>query len=865
MELIERAEFTASLQAQFEKTREGQGHCVFIGGEAGIGKTSLVNAFCQSRKNDCTIYLGTCDALFTPRPLAPLYDIAWQMGGAIEKKSRSIEDRSDLFLSFLQALSHQPQPVIVVFEDIHWADEATLDFIKFFSRRITQTACLFLLTYRDNEIHTRHPLRNVLGELVPGSFTRLLLPTLSIQAVEKLANAKGYKGEDVYSISGGNPFYVQEILASYSPGIPETIKDSILLVYNRQDESTKYIWAILSILPTGLESSYLEQVEPQHETAIENSLSSRILVLQEGRLLFKHELYRRTIEQSLSPLKRISLNKRILDLFRVRFDEHKQIERIIHHAKNANEYDLVVQYAPIAARQAASVGAHIEASKLYLSAIDYYQGNDKDVLLPWYEAYAYECYLTNQINEAIIYQGKVLTIWRHKANRLQEGNSLRFLSRLWWFDGNREQAEKFALEAIDVLENQPASSVKAMAFSNLSQLKMLSDQTVDCLYWGEKAIAMARELQDEEILSHALNNVGTVQVRYPETRETGAESLRKSLAIALKNGYHEHAARAYTNLNSNLVSMKDFATVPETLEEGISYCEERDLDSWLKYMLSVKARLNLETGNWKEAARIAGSLLENEQQTPIIKIGALTILATIRMRTGGPDALAMLLEAKAKAFVAQELQRIIPVLVALLEYEWLTDQVVIEPEAIRRTIELIEQTDHIVQNSEFAFWLLKVRKQAIPLKAIFAGYDLSTEVTCHQAASLWAQLGSPYEQALLLVEGDEEDKRKAIAILHELGAETVYEKLKQQMRADGIKHIPRGIRQTTRSNPAQLTTRELDILQLLKQSLQNKEIATRLFISAKTVDHHISSVLSKLEVNSRMKAVEEALRLGIIK
>jgi DNA-binding CsgD family transcriptional regulator len=865
MELIERAEFMASLRAKFEQTSEGEGHCVFIGGEAGIGKTALVNAFCQEHKNECKIYRGTCDALFTPRPLAPLYDIAWQIGGDIESTSQSIDDRSALFANFFHALSNPVQPVIVVFEDIHWADEATLDFIKFFSRRITQTACLFLLTYRDNEIHARHPLRNVLGELVPGSFTRLLLPVLSEQAVEKLANEKGYKGEDVYSISGGNPFYVHEILASYSPGIPETIKDSILLVYNRQDESAKYMWATLSTLPTGLESMYLEKIGDQYEVAIENALDSRILILQRGRLLFKHELYRRTIEQSLSPLKRIALNKRILDLFQASFDEHNQIERIIHHAKNANEYDLVVHYAPVAARQAASVGAHIEASRLYLSAIEYYQGNDKDVLLPWYEAYAYECYLTNQIKEAIIYQGKVLTIWRHKANRLLEGKSLRFLSRLWWFDGNREQAEKFALEAIDVLADQPSSSVKAMAFSNLSQLKMLSDQTVDCLYWGEKAIAMARELQDEEILSHALNNVGTVQIRYAATRENGTKSLRQSLAIALKNGYHEHAARAYTNLNSNLVSMKDFATVPETLEEGILYCEERDLDSWLKYMLSVKARLNLELGNWKEAGRIAGSLLENEQQTSIIKIGALIILATIRMRTGGPDVLTMLLEAKTKAFVAQELQRIIPVLVALLEYEWLTDRVVIEPEALRRTIELIEQTDHVVQNSEFAFWLLKVRKQAIPLKAVFAGYDLSTEITRQQAVLLWKQRGCPYEEALLLFEGNEADKRKAIAILHELGAEVVYEKMKQQMRATGIKHIPRGIRQTTRSNSAQLTTRELDILQLLKQSLQNKEIATQLFISAKTVDHHISSVLSKLDVNSRTKAVEEALRLGILK
>ena len=865
MELIERAEFTTSLQTQFEKILDGQGHCAFIGGEAGIGKTSLVNAFCQGHKNDCIIYRGTCDALFTPRPLAPLYDIAWQMGGDIGRNSQSIEDRSDLFVRFFQALSNQPKPVIVVFEDIHWADEATLDFIKFFSRRITQTACLFLLTYRDNEIHARHPLRNVLGELVPGSFTRMLLPVLSVQAVEKLANEKGYRGEDVYSISGGNPFYVQEILASYSPGIPETIKDSILLVYNRQDESTKYIWAILSILPTGLESSYLEKIEPRYETAIENSLDSRILILQEGRLLFKHELYRRTIEQSLSPLKRIALNKQILDLFRFSFDEHKQIERIIHHAKNANDYDLVVHYAPIAASHAAAVGAHVEASKLYLSAIDYYQGNDKDVLLPWYESYAYECYLTNQIKEAIIYEGKALTIWKHKNDIEKVGSSLRLLSRFWWFDGNRAQAEKYAAEAIEVLADQPPSSTKAMAFSNMSQLNMLSDQTRECLYWGEKAITMARELNDEQILSHALNNVGTVQTGNALTRETGFELLQQSLTIALKNSYHEHAARAYTNLSTTKVFIKDYVSARKTLDEGILYCEERDLNSWAKYMLSFKARLNLETSHWQEAAQVATNLLANEQQTSIVKIGALMVSATIQMRTGHSDTSALLLEAKIIAFVTQELQRMLPSVAALLEYEWITGRALVEPDALQQLVQLIEETTHLVQRSEFAFWLKKVRNQSLSLQNVYAGYDLSTEATRQQAVALWEQLGCPYEQALLLFEGDEADKRKAIGIVHELGANAVYEKMKQQMRATGIKHIPRGIRQTTRSNPAQLTTRELDILLLLRQSLQNKEIATRLFISAKTVDHHISSLLSKLDISSRAKAVQEALRLGILK
>jgi predicted ATPase len=255
MELIERGGFLTSLQTKFENVAEGEGHCILVCGEAGIGKTSLVKTFCREKKNDCKIFEGTCDALFIQRPLAPVYDIVWQIGKDIWEDAVKNKNRVELFNRLFQELEDQKQTPLVVIEDIHWADEATLDFIKFLARRITRLQCLFILTYRDDEIHSHHPLRNVLGQLPHGTFTRLQLTPLSRQAVEKMAIEKGYSGEDVYSISGGNPFYVNEILASYSQGVPDNIKDSILSVYNRQDEKTKQVWQILSVLPTGFETN----------------------------------------------------------------------------------------------------------------------------------------------------------------------------------------------------------------------------------------------------------------------------------------------------------------------------------------------------------------------------------------------------------------------------------------------------------------------------------------------------------------------------------------------------------------------------------------------------------------------------------
>ncbi len=865
MALIERDRFLALLQEHFINVANGEGHCILLSGEAGIGKTALIKAFCKQQAGNSSIYQGACDNLFTPRPLAPLYDILWQVNKERWPASPSIEGRSSLFANFFQELRTKKGKLLIVFEDIHWADEGTLDFIRFFARRIYQLPCLFILTYRDDEIHSRHPLRNVLGQLPADSFTKMQLTPLSKEAVVEMAIQKGYNGEDVYSISGGNPFYVNEILANYSPGVPDNIKDSILSVYERQKEGTKNAWQIWSVMPEGLEVDRVAKIKSALGKAIDHCFAISVILVQSGKVVFKHELYRRTIEESLTLFKRMELNKMILELYLDSFKENGEIERILHYAKNANEKKLVVKYAPEAAEKAALIGAHKEASKLFLTAIEYFEGNDTNQLAKFYEAYAYECYLSNQIKEAIAFTEKALNLWKEKADIGKTGDSLRFLSRLWWFDGNRKNAENFALQAIEVLKDESASSTKAMAFSNMSQLKMLSDEPSECFLWGEKAIVMAKELCNEEILSHAMNNVGSVQMCISSTEQDGIAMLQQSLEIALKNSYHENAARAFTNLSSGSVKIKNHALAGRSLEEGIRYCEERDLDSWTAYMLSWKARLDLDKGNWTQARNLADNLLKNENQPAIIKITAFIVLAKIIMRRGEKDALTLLLKAKAMSFETMELQRVIPSMVALLEYEWLTGKTIIEKNDIDQTSRLMQRAGIDWEKNEFAFWMKIAGRHLVPAQEIAEPGDISSEAKASKAAAFWEKSECPYEQALVLFEGKDDDKRKAIVLVQNLGAVAVYEKMKQEMRNLGIKNIPRGIRNSTRSNAAFLTGREIDVLQLLKGEMQNKEIAAQLYISAKTVDHHVSNILFKLDADSRSKAVTQAVRMGILK
>ena len=329
--------------------------------------------------------------------------------------------------------------------------------------------------------------------------------------------------------------------------------------------------------------------------------------------------------------------------------------------------------------------------------------------------------------------------------------------------------------------------------------------------------------------------------------------------------FDEHAASGYVNLASNALRMRDYVLAKKTLGEGIQYCDERDLDMGTAYLALFESRVSLEMGRWDDSFCIADGLIKKEDQPAVIKIGALVVLATIKMRRGEGDIVSLLEEAKYKAVYTFETQRIIQALVAILEYEWITGTHIIEEKELDAAMDLVKKKDKFFDCSEFAFWLLKVRGRYLRLNKIYEGYQCGNRADAVKAAALWEKLGCKYKQALLLFEGNDSDKRKAIVIVQKLGAGAIFEKMKQQMRASGIKSVPRGIRKVTRSNIAFLTGRELHVLPLLKEGLRNREIAERLFISPKTVDHHISSILFKLDVRSRITAVLKATDMGILK
>ena len=862
MELLEREQFLTELEAILTEIAAGPGRFVLVSGEAGIGKTALVERFVEEKKLHARVLWGACDALFTPRPLGPLYDIAQQTQGNLLDLLEAEAPRVSIFAAVLDELESERKPVIAVIEDVHWADEATLDLLKFLGRRISRIKSLLIVTYRDDEVGADHPLRLVLGDLPHRSVARLRLPPLSEAGVNTLAVRAGRQIKSLYPVTGGNPFFVTEALASKEAGVPVNVLDAVVSRAARLSPASRTLLELVSVVPARTEVWLLDDTISPHDSSLEECVNAGMLRFDNEAIAFRHELARLAIENSIPATRRRSLHQHVLKALLSRGSE-ALLARIVHHAVQAGDHVVVLKYAPVAARQAAAFNAHRESAAHYQAALRYAGRLAPEESARLFECRSYECYLTDQMEEALQARREALEIWKQLGDERRQGDNFRWMSRLAWALGRKVEAEGYGIEAVTILESLPPGPELAMAYSNRAQLHMLADENQEAVIWGSRAIELAEELNATETLVNALNNVGTAELN--AHNEQGRIKLEESLQIALANNLQDQAARAYTNLGSSMVQDRNYPLAIRYLEDGIVYTTEHDLESYKLYLTAWRARAHFEQGDWDSAADDAGFVLGHYRVSAISKIPALAVLGHLRVRRGDPDALRLLAEARELAIETGELQRIAPVASALAEFAWLKGdlkQVICEA---RFVMQMARGHDESRLQGEFAFAFWMWRAGGAPeTHQIATPYALHMSGDWRAAAEAWRQIGCPYEEAMALADGDESAQRAALEIFKRLGARPAAERLSQVMRATGVRGIPRGPRPSTQENAAGLTNRQMDVLALMTDGLANAEIADRLFISAKTVDHHVSAILAKLDAHTRGEAVSLALQSGLI-
>lgn len=857
MELVERDYALQRLRDALELARQGSGRTALVYGEAGIGKTSLARCL-ASAHTDGRVLIGGCEALFSPRPLGPFYDIA----DAFTSKTRNLLGRegrrAELFASVLADLQELEGTSLLVLEDLHWADAATLDLVKYLARRIDRVRALLVLTYRDDELDARHPLRLLCGDLPTEIAVRVPLLPLSEAAVVGMAQRNGHSSEGLFAATAGNPFFVTEALSA--DGLPASVRDAVLARAGRQSPAVRELLDLAAIVPARIEVPLVDALLAPSGDVVSAALASGLLVAEGDSYAWRHELARISMEQALPAPVATALHARLLHHLET-LGDGVALARLVHHAAGAGDCAAVMKYAPKAADTAAAHGAHCDAAWLYGKALAHASGLPDEERADLLERHAYQCYLTSQIDCAIDSNQAALAIWQKLGNDRQEGHLLRWLSRMYWFAGRNAEAEVYGNRAAQLLESIHADEELAWAFSNRSQMRMLSHRTAEAVAWGKRAIEMAEQQGNLEVLAHALNNVGTARAVHGHA--DGREMLKRSLAIATEHGYGEHVARAYANLTSSSVTTRNYPEAQWYISQAAVYFSDRDLDSWSQYVVALQTRVDFELGRWDAAGQLASQLLTRCDVTPVTRIPALTVLARIRLRRGDPGAAAALEEVTELAWATGELQRLAPVAAARSEAAWLAGDDSGDDRFVRETIRLAEELGDPRALSELLFWRRWMGLDSASPGEIEDTYAWQRDGQWQQAAMAWQGMGCPYERALALLEGDEHGIAEGLATLEALKASASLRRCRDWLCRAGMRGVARGPRASTSANPAGLTLRELQILDLLTQGLSNTEIAGRIARSEKTVEHHVSAVLRKLDARSRGEAVAQAGRLGL--
>ena len=862
MELLERQPSLALLADCAAEARRGDGRLVILGGEAGVGKTALLERF-QRDLRDARWSWGACDGLFTPRPLGPLYDLADQLGGELLELCARGASRDELFRALLRQVSG-PGPVnVVVVEDIHWADEATMDLLRFAGRRLRDTRVLLIVTFRDDDLATDDQLRVALGELARHRTTRrIALAPLSADAVRALAGGSSLEAAPLYRLTGGNPFYVTEVLQAGMAEVPASARDAVLARAAGLGADARQLLEVAALTGARVEAGLLEATAGCPPAAVDELLACGLLAADGGRLRFRHEIARLAVEQAIPARRRAAIHGQLLTALRT--SGTRDEAQMAFHAEEADDVAAVLRYAPAAARRAAALASHREAVAQLERALRFASGASgfqPVTVAGLYDELAAELTLLDRADEAAEACKHALELWRGAGDRLREGDTTRRLSCSLWHLCRGEESHAAAEAAVALLEPLGPGAELARAYAELASRSMVLGRHEAAIENARRARSIAEHADAPAVISDALN---TEAVSSAVLGREWTPLMDRALRIALDEGLQAEAGRAYSNYYATYCSQRQFAAAEQLFADGIAYCDDHDITTYGTFLRSERTGMLEKTGRWDEALALCQDILDRAAPAPVTRLCPTTRAGTLMARRGEATAWEYLDQAMADADRTGEPQSIVAVRLARAEACWLEGRAAAAVTEAERADEAADTTDAWTYGA-VAAWLRRTGSSRPPRGEVAEPYRQQLGGHWEKAAQLWTDLDCPYEAALVRLDAAEEGAlREALSTFTEIGAPAAARLTRQRLRALGARSIPAGPRSATRGNPLGLTRREREVLGEICAGQTNAAIAAKLFISAKTVDHHVSAVLAKLGAPNRNAAAAQAAKLGLL-
>ena len=851
MELLEREPFIVALGDYATDARSGSGRLVVITGEAGIGKTALIDAF-RASLPDIRWLWGACDGGFTPRPLGPLYDIAASAGGALRELVSTEADRNELFTAFLELLA-EGRPTGVVIEDLHWADEATLDWVSHLSRRLSTLPALILVTCRDDEPGDDGLLADVMGRLAThGSTRRITLPRLSAGAVGRLARTKDAK--ELHDLTGGNPFFVGEVLAMESDDVPPSVADVVRARVRRHSPEAQRILAGAAVLGRPAPAALLAAVTGVPAAAVDECISSGTLVPSGQHFAFRHELTRRAVEEAVPHVQATELHRiALLALER----ENADAAELAHHAVGACDAEAILRYAPLAGRAAADASAHREAVVQFERALVHADRLEPSELADLEEAAAESLSARDHWAQAEDHWTRAIATRRTLGSPVDLSRCLRRYGVCLWRLCRTEESRDAGRESFDLMRDADDSEERALSFYNMGNDDSIPAEERRRII--DECVRIAKDRDDDALISRALLGQAFAEA---DAGVVDFEMLENALDHALRADDTYVASAIYTNLYESSIDVLRLDAYSEQYDTALAYCLDHEQHTYSVCMRGSRVTELLRRGRNDGAIELALTTME-ETISPVNRMHVGIGLTTAGFRTGRPEARGWLEDTWELGLGNDQTFWIVQIATAASQGAWLTGDLGLVDDRVHAAYERGRTNDPWVQG-ELSTWLSRLGRD-VDRDAMFPSpYSLELAGQYPEAADAWHERGCPFEEAVALTWTDDPDSmRRALEIFSDLGTAPAVRNVRRLLQQKGVRvPSPRGPRAKTAAHPAGLTEREAEVLDLIGEGLTNAEIAERLFVSPRTVDHHVSSILAKLGVSSRAEAAEHPAALA---
>jgi DNA-binding SARP family transcriptional activator/tetratricopeptide (TPR) repeat protein len=753
-----------------EAVGTGRGVVVLITGEAGSGKTALLQALLDRAGASATVLSSGCDDLLAPRSMGPFRDIAESLPGEVATAFETCGTPDAVFPVLLRLLA--AAPVVLAIEDLHWADDATVDALRYLARRISTTPSVLLLTCREDELGRTHPLRKLFGSLSGTRLHRVAVQPLSLRAVTALADGRT-DPHRLHRITRGNAFYVTEVLAAGGSGLPATVRDAVLARLAGLSPDAQDVVSRLAVIPTRAERALAEQVSGGRVPALLEAERAGVLAGDPVHVWFRHEIARAAVHSTLTPGELVTAHREVLAAL---LDQAgPDPARVVHHARAAGRTDVLLAHGPAAAVEAARAGAHRQAAETLRFVLEAGEPLDERLRARLLKDRAYSLYYLNRFEESFTTATEAVRQAEPAGDPPALADALSVLSKAAFWARGPLAARAASHRAVELLEPTGddvrlalAIADLARAYSNLATPGIVGEPGATATGYGLRALALADRLDRDDLRCQALFYVGSS--RLGDGDEQGAADLDRAIALASPDPRLELKVRACVNASAGAYRAGRFADAERYVTLGLRLAERGEFFGGEYRLRLTRAAVRASSGAWERAIADLRDLLGIPGDPALMGHLARTLLARLLARRGDPDAAQVL----AGASVGPAHEDVFvggPLAAAAVELAWLQGNTAAMPGLAADALRCAVEVGHRGTGSELCRYLQRAGCPADPPEQPIGPWAPGLAGRPLESAAAWAALGERYEEAVeLSLSGERAARDRGLRALEELGA-----------------------------------------------------------------------------------------------